>query len=167
MEMHNKFYKKNESPGSELSKKMWNEIEQNINPVKKEFRFIVERKSFSIGFSAAALLVIVIFNLYAFLSSIVFNNEPEIIKINKTYSETIIGMERILPAALFDESKSIDVDEQLLANLENLDNVNQAITDLHDDFSSQDVSIIKQDRLRTLYRMKLDVLENLILMEEK
>ena len=167
MGKQNRFYERSESPDSRLSKKMWNEIEQNINPIKKEFSFTVERKSFSFGFSAAALLVIVVFNLYAFLSNIAFSNEPEIIKINKTYSETISGMERILPAALFDESKSINVDEHLLAKLENLDNVNQAITDLHDDFSTQDVSLIKQERLRTLYRMKLDVLENLILMEEK
>ncbi len=166
MKQQNKFYERNESPDSELSKKMWNEIEKNIISNRKEFNFTIERKSFTIGFSAAAIFVLIIFNLYAFLSNIAFNNEPEIMKINRTYSKTISRMEILLPASLFDENQSINLDEQLVANLENLNGVNQAINELYSDFSSQDLSLIKQERLRNLYKMKLDVLESLILMEE-
>ncbi|MBU0476008.1 MAG: hypothetical protein KKF62_17820 [Bacteroidetes bacterium] len=167
MEKQNEFYEERDNPSTELSKKMWNNIENNIEFHKKEFSFTVERKSFFLGFSAAAVFVIIVFNLYAFLSNIAFSNESEIIKINRTYSKTINGMERILPAALFSESKSVNIDEELSSKLENLNYVNQAITDLQADFSYNDVSMIKQERLRALYKMKLEVLESLILMEEK
>jgi hypothetical protein len=167
MKKQNKFYEEKDYPNSELSKKMWSEIEDNMVLPQKEFRFTIERKSFVWGFSSAALLLIIVFNIYAFLSNVVMNNEPEIIKINRTYSKTISGMERILPAAYFTESRSGYIDDELNANLENLSYVNEAITDLQKDFSNNDVSVIKQNRLRGLYRMKLNVLESLILMEEK
>jgi len=167
MNKQNKFYDDNEYPNKELSEMMWEEIKHNITPIKKEFNFLIEKKSFAFGFAAAVLLLITSINLYTYLTSFTIRSEPEISKINRVYSQTINGMEKLLPAALFNETKIVNVDKRLQADLENFSNVNQAINELKFEFVPDDISLIKQKRLRTLYQIKLKIIEQLILMEEK
>ncbi|MCP5061493.1 MAG: hypothetical protein GY936_03410, partial [Ignavibacteriae bacterium] len=150
MSKQNKFYDENEYPDKELSEIMWNEIKHNITPIKKEFNFFIEKKSFAFGFAAAVLLILTSINLYTYLTSFAIRSESEILKINRVYSQTINGMEKLLPAALFSEKQIVNVDERLQADLENFSNVNQAINELKLEFVPEDISLIKQKRLRSL-----------------
>lgn len=159
------FYEKNDSPGSFQKRKLWKNISREVfKDHSVEVNFI-EWKSFSFGIAAAVIIFFVSVGIYTIINTITEKQKPQIVHLTEAYRTTVARLENILPERIYME-RTVDVDEQILPKKEKLVYVNEAINELQNEYNKNDYSKLKLERLYSLYKMKLEILEDIIAMED-
>ncbi len=160
-----KFYSDKDYPDQRKRSEMWNRIEEEL-PEKNSFKNImIEWRSFSYGIAAAVVFFFCGIGVYSTLSSARFGNAPEIEKINKTYQTTIAKFEKLIPKEPAGGNLSVRVDDYLSSRYERLETIDEAIGQINKD-DKKDYSFYKQKRILELYKMKLEMLEEILAIEE-
>ncbi len=161
----NEFYAKKDIPGSFKKKKMWIKISRELSKNNSEDIQFIDWRSFSFGIAAAVILFFTSVGIYTVINSIAENQKPQIVQLTDAYRSTISRLENILPENI-KSNRPVDVDEKILPKKEKLIYVNEAISELQSEHNKNDYSKLKLERLYSLYKMKLEILEEIIAMEE-
>lgn len=159
------FYGKNDFPGNYQKRKLWKNISKEVfknNSVEVNF---VDWKSFSFGIAVAVIVIFASVGIYTVINTITENQKPQIVHLTEAYRSSVARLENILPERI-KKDQTVDIDEQILPKKEKLVYVNEAISELQKEYNKNDYSKLKLERLYSLYKMKLEILEEIISMEE-
>ena len=159
------FYEKNDMPGSFRKRRMWNKISGELFSRNSSDNKFIEWRSFSYGLAAALILFFTSVGIYTVVNTISENQKPQIVQVTEAYRNTVARLENILPENI-KAGQPVDIDEQLLPKKEKLLFVNEAISELQNEYDKNDYSKLKLERLYSLYKIKLGILEEIIAMEE-
>lgn len=160
------FYSKNEYPDFNSKKLLWKRIKRGIPMERKVPVFNIDLKSFSFGFGAAFAAILICIGGYTIFSRIVEKDEPAYVKINNAYSKAIEEVEKTVPHLTTASARSYSLDEMVNAGKNKLNIIDAGIREIKSDSGPSDFSPVKQNRLRELYKMKLEMLSRMIDMEE-
>jgi len=160
------FYGKNDSPGNFHKRRLWKNISREVftnDSVEVNF---IDWKSFSFGIAAAVIVFFAAVGVYTVSNSIADKQKPQIVHLTEAYRSTVAMLENILPEEV-SKDQNVDIDEKILPKKEKLVFVNEAISELQNEYNKNDYSKLKLERLYSLYKMKLEILEEIISTEEK
>lgn len=160
------FYNNSDHPEKRKKQRMWHNIKSELVSERKSVFSFFEAKSFVLGFGMAIVAFFTLVGVYKTASSFISESDSEIVKLNKIYSATIDKFENEIPEQLTSYNKSQKLDDFIFSKKEELQNINSAIYQVKSDWGDNDLSPIKQKHLLKLYRMKLDLLEKMIVIEE-
>ena len=158
-----KFYGKHGELKKSAQKRIWAVIGNQVIS-KRRVWGTYDLRSFSFGFAAAFIFLFTLTGMYTVGKFVIESERPVDLKINKAYLQAINEFEKTLPKIQTTKT-SVKVDELLQAKHEELKEINVALNLYNENYSSNDLSDIKQARLRNLYRQKLEVLETIISLE--
>jgi hypothetical protein len=161
----NEFYKKSDSPDFKTRLRMWNSVRREIRKEKQSY-YGLDFRSFSLGMAAAVILFFSFIGIRSTVLNFIESKRPLDERINRVYDETIDKLENKLPMVLSGKKKSVNVDDLIEVQLEGLESINDAIVDLKLNQDSYNQSPVKQRRLRELYKMKLEIINAIIAIEE-
>ncbi len=159
------FYFEHEKMTADQKRRVWNRISKNLKS-KISTKFIIEFRSFAFGFASSLMLLFAALGIFSLIQNRLYENQPDVMRLNNIYKQTISEMEEILPSQNKLRNASIIVDEKIAGKKDKLANLNQAINEINSESRFELYSSLKQDRLLNLYRMKLNVIEEIISIEE-
>lgn len=159
------FYDKKDTLGSFKKRRMWTRIKNELSDADSGDINYIHWRSFSFGIAAAVILFFTSVGIYTVINTMADNQKPQIVQLTEAYKSTVTRLENILPEKI-KESRTVDIDEKLLPKKEKLIYVNEAINELQSEYNKNDYSKLKLERLYSLYKMKLEILEEIIAMEE-
>lgn len=159
------FYFEHEKMTADQKRRVWSRIRRNLKS-KNLSLFSIEFRSFAFGFAASLLLLFAALGIFSLIQNSVYENQPDVIKLNNIYKQTISEMEQILPSQNRLRNASIIVDEKIAGKKDKLANLNQAINEINSESRFELYTSLKQERLLNLYKMKLQVIEDIISIEE-
>jgi len=112
---------------------------------------------------AAALLI---FFSAAGIISTIWNaferSQPHAVKLDAAYTTAIREFEKIVPDVIVSKTDSAGTTDLISVRRDELNNLDAAIQRLQTDAISGDLSPLRQRRLRQLYSMKLNILQEMI-----
>lgn len=156
------FYTRGELPSTEGRERMWSSIEAEIRTRKRSLLFIPDRRSFVYGIAASILIYFTAVGVYTTVRNAIVSAQPEAIRLDEAYQSAIEQFERIVPAVTSNGPVDERRENLLTMRKEQLNKLNEAINELKRETLANDVSPLKQKRLRNLYSMKLQVLQDMI-----
>ena len=154
------FYPEGDHPSRHAKERMWDVISKSTG---KSITVLAIRdaRSFVAGMAAAAVLLLSGTGLYSLVNRFVESREPQEVRFDDAYRSAIKEFEDILPPPV--RVSSIETESgRLQSRFEQLTLIDSAISDLRSDISRTDLSPLKRSRLRQLYSMKLQVLQDII-----
>ncbi|GBD91071.1 hypothetical protein BMS3Abin04_01795 [bacterium BMS3Abin04] len=159
------FYSASEHPTKRDKRIIWKGIKNAIKKNERSKLLRIETRSFVYGMITALVLFFSFKGIVSTVENYFYKYQPNIVKLNRIYSETAENLERILPAAELNKPHSVRVDDLISSKNEHLKSLNYAINQTLADTKTNNMSPVKQKILTSLYFSKLKVLENLILLE--
>jgi hypothetical protein len=157
-----KYYSKLDIPDRKTQNKMWNEIQKGIHPAKRTHFMIPDRRSFLYGIAASILIYLSSVGIYHLISDFIERSQPPVVRIDNAYSSAIMEFERVIPIA----TPAVTQSQQSLGRKkiweEQLRLLDNAIKELRIEINHNDLSLLKQARLRSLYSMKLQIFQKMI-----
>ena len=160
------FYTKNEYPDFRIKQHIWKRVKKSIPHEGKIPVFNIDFRSFAFGFGAAFTVIFVCVGVFTVFSKFVQKDEPAYVKINNAYSKAIDEIEKSMPQLTTASSKTYTLGDLVSKQRAKLKNIDAGIQEIKSDISSSDLSPIKQSRLAELYKLKLEILNKMITMEE-
>ena len=157
--MTGSFYSKDELPSGEQREKMWVEVRGAVVR-KRPLVFIPDLRSFSYGIAASGLIYFSAVGLLSTVRNSITNAKPDAVKLDEAYQSAIAGFERVVPRMV--ASRDASASPSLTARQDELQSLNAAITELRSVAGEGDLSPLTQRRLRQLYSLKLQVLQQMI-----
>ena len=161
------FYEPDESISPSVKKELWKNINSSITPQKEKSFWSFEYRSFAFGMAATVILFFTFIGVKSTVSNFIYENKSYNEKINNSYQEVIGSFEKTLPLILANKERSIKLDDILSEKTEELKVINYAINEFKDNSNSIENSPIKEERIRKLYRMKLEIINDIIELEER
>jgi hypothetical protein len=159
------FYSNNEHPHRNAKGRMWNAIESETQPHRHIFSLIPDRRSFYFGVAATVLLYFASIGAYSTVHQIMVRSEPADIRLDAAYRSAIGELEEVVPQAV-EQIKSTpnmpSLKDYVDGRMAQLADIDKAILALRAEIHDGDLSPLKQQRLRGLYTMKLQVLQEMI-----
>ncbi|MBU1100044.1 MAG: hypothetical protein KKA84_06530 [Bacteroidetes bacterium] len=159
----NEFYSDKDTLSTESKNALWDGIQKELFP-RKDFFSMFDVKSYTLGFTTAIIFLFAVIGMYTVGKSFLYENKPDELIINSAYQKAIIEFEEALPR-INKVGNTVRVDEFLQVKQEELKEIDVAIEQYGKDYSKNDYSQLKQERLRRLYKLKLKVLESIIAIE--
>jgi hypothetical protein len=156
--MNSGFYAGGDHPSEKQRKRMWSAVAKTLP--RRPFIFIPDLRSFSYGVAAAAVVYFAAVGVSATVGTMVAGGKPEAVRLDEAYQSAIEQLERVAPRAV--ANRDGVAAPSLAARHSELDNINAAIRDLQALTGGRDLSPLKQKRLRQLYSLKLQVLQDMI-----
>jgi hypothetical protein len=156
----NQFYPAGDHPSRQAKERMWDVISKSTG---KSITVLAIRdvRSFAAGMAAAVMLLLSGTGLYSLVNRFVESREPQEVRFDDAYRSAIKEFEDILPPPV--QVSSVETESgRLQSRFEQLRLIDSAISDLRSDISRTDLSPLKRSRLRQLYSMKLQVLQDII-----
>ncbi|MBI9072471.1 MAG: hypothetical protein JEY94_12795 [Melioribacteraceae bacterium] len=157
------FYSEDEFITNSERNRIWKGVKKSF-PQKERKKIFLDLKSFVFGMGFTVVVYFMIVGLYTTIENSIYQRTPNLLKVNKVYSDVINNLEN----SIIDEDNlkypKVVVDGQFGENFERIKGINLAISDLK---NIQISSTVKEQRLMNLYKMKLKAIEDLILIEVK
>lgn len=154
------FYTDNDRPSHEAKKRMWGVISRSTGPSRVLFA-IRDSRSFFAGMAAAVLLLLSSTGMYFLANQFAESRQPNEVRFDEAYRSAIKEFEDVLPSPV--QVSSVETSGgRLQSRIQQLALIDQAITELRIGIDRTDVSPLKRSRLRQLYSMKLQVLQDII-----
>ena len=141
---------------------MWAAIRRNTREMSSRSLLIWDRRSFVIGMAASLILGLALYGGWSIVGRAFEASTPQPLRLEQAYVSAIREFEQIVPTAGESASRSTQAAGQLTQRREQLQLVDQAIADLRQQTNGTDLSPLKRDRLRKLYGMKLQILQQMI-----
>jgi hypothetical protein len=156
------FYSRGDTPGEKQKEAMWAAIKRHTTAPSSVTSFVWDRRSFAFGMAASLILGLALYGGWSILREALEASRPQPLRLERAYVSAIREFEQILPTSGGDQSQSTRAVGQLTKRKEQLELVDRAITDLRLQTNGTDLSPLKRDKLRQLYGMKLQILQQMI-----
>ncbi len=112
---------------------------------------IPDRRSFLYGIAASILIYLSSVGIYHLASDFIERSQPPVVRIDNAYTSAIMEFERVIPIA----TPTVTQSQQSLGRKkiweEQLRLLDNAIKELRIEINHNDLSLLKQARLRSLY----------------
>lgn len=165
MKRNDNFYDKKDIPKNYQKRRIWNNVARELIKDYSDKRKYIEWRSFALGLAAAVILFFTSIGIYTVVNSISEKQKPHIVHLTEAYKTTVSKLENMIPENI-KSGQTVNIDDEILPKKERLTYVNEAINDLQNEYNKNDYSRLKLERLYSLYKMKLEILEEIIAMEE-
>jgi hypothetical protein len=156
------FYNSHDEPTRRTKHAIWSTVEKSVAPTKSPVFFIPDVRSFAYGIAAAFLLYFSSIGVWQVVKQGMEAGQPTELKLDKAYLSAIGELERVIPVAASSQQQSPEVSGVLTARKEQLRLLDEAITGLRLETGANDLSPMKHVRLRQLYNLKLQVIQQMI-----
>jgi hypothetical protein len=157
-----KFYAPNDLPTPESKRRMWHHIERHISPRRTSLLFVADKRSFAYGMAAMVILYLATVGGVTVLRQLVERTQPAELKVDGAYQSAISAFERVMPSVMATASKTAPASARLASRQEQLRLLDATINDLRRQTNGTDLSPLTRERLRQLYSMKLQILQQMI-----
>lgn len=154
------FYTEKDSATPQARKRMWDGIEKTL-PQQKIF-FISDRRSFVYGMAASFVLFLAGVGAFNLMRQGFESSQPVETRLDRAYRSAIKELEAVVPSAISVATESPDRQGSIQSRKQQLQLINEAIAGLRADIEHGGPSPIKSSRLRELYSLKLQSLQNII-----
>jgi hypothetical protein len=161
MIQHDKFYDANDSPGDERKKKLWHRIQSTISEPRTGSSLQFHRPSFIWGIAASFLFLFAGVGTYSSWKFLSEQHQPRPIKLDRAYQSAIREFENVAFTESIAGRASQRTDERSLRS-EQLSQLDAAIARMRNETNGKDLSPLVQSRLRSLYSLKLQILQQMI-----
>lgn len=151
------YYTMDDHPSARVKRQMWRNIKQHLDPSAKYAWIGFDRRSFIYGIAASVVFAFTSVGLYTTVGTLVERAKPQTIKLDSAYESAIQQFERVLPVA-----SRLEPTNQISSRSDQLQLLNTAILELKKETNGNDLSPMKRNRLRQLYSMKLQLLQEMI-----
>ncbi len=155
-------YASHDEPSWRTRHAIWSAIERTVAPAKSPVFFIPDVRSFAYGIAAALLLYFSSIGVWQVIKHGVEAGQPTELKLDKAYLSAIDELERVIPVAASSQQQTSEASGALTARKEQLRLLDEAITGLRLETGSNDLSAMKHARLRQLYSLKLQIIQQMI-----
>lgn len=180
------FYPASQTPNDAQRERMWGVIqaslpgtEQRHQPERSLFA-ILDRRSFIYGMAASIILCLALYGGYAAAQQLLYAGKPVEVRVDAAYQKAIREFEIVIPdmerivvqqhtkqpdriaPSFIGQTAVSPTTEQLVARKEQMGMLDGEIAQLRSELRSGDLSPVKQAKLRHLYKMKLQVLQEMI-----
>ncbi|MFH0989331.1 MAG: hypothetical protein V1799_04855 [bacterium] len=156
------FYNPEDCPAPDRREMMWNRIASRFLPAKRGLFSVLDRRSFLYGAAAMIVLYLSLTGAYHTLRGMIDNSQPTVLKLDHAYQSAITEFERVLPAVANTQSQVEPILGQMKARKEQIRLLDDTIQMLRTEANGVDLSPTKRSRLRELYSMKLQILQQMI-----
>jgi len=156
------FYKPNDLPAPESKKRMWRGIERETSPHRASLFFVADMRRFAYGMAAMVLLYLATVGGVTVVRQLIESAQPSELKVDGAYQSAISAFERVMPSVVATASKTPPASGELASRQEQLRLLDDAINDLRRQTNGTDLSPLTRERLRQLYSMKLQILQQMI-----
>lgn len=156
------YYGSGDSPGVKQKEAMWNAIRSHRPATSTISSSAWDRRSFAFGMAASLILGLALYGGWSILRETFEASRPQPLRLERAYVSAIREFEQIVPAAVTGTLQSTQASGQLTQRREQLQLVDQAIATLRQQTNGVDLSPLKRERLRKLYGMKLQILQQMI-----
>ncbi len=166
MKKHNinpdEFYSKDDNIPGKLKQDTWNSIKSELAEEQKSW---FQWRSFAFGFAAPVIILFMLIGVsttYKF-----FTAEPKLpdMEVSEAYIRAAGQFEKVLPK-IREKAREVSIDDRISARFEELDTLNVAISDLKYEITQNSYNKVKTNRLKDLYRMKLEIINRILELEE-
>lgn len=154
------FYPHDDRPDDMNRRRMWTAIQRGISP--SSLFTILDRRSFLFGVAAAVLLYFTVIGVSTSIREAMNSAKPQAVRLDEAYQSAIEEFERLVPAMAYNSTISKNDKNYVETRKQQINNIDLAIAGLKSEMQGGDLSPLKQQRLRQLYGMKLNVLQQLI-----
>ena len=156
------FYSSHDEPSRRTIHSIWSAVEKTVAQRTTPIFFIQDVRSFAYGIAAAFLLYLSSIGAWQVIKQGLEAGQPAELKLDKAYLSAIDELERVIPVAASSQQQSPEASGALTARKEQLRLLDEAITGLRLETGSNDLSPMKHARLRQLYSLKLQVIQQMI-----
>lgn len=158
--MNEHFYSGQDSPSGEQKQRMWREISRATGGRKRLLVFIPDLRSFAYGIAASVVVYFASVGVVSTVRNNITSAQPDAVRLDEAYRTAIEQFERVVPRLA--ASRGGDVSPSLTARAGELAKLDAAIGELKSVAGDGDLSPLTQRRLRQLYGLKLQVLQEMI-----
>jgi hypothetical protein len=148
-------YDSTDVPGDGTRKRLWRGVRKGLKPGRASFLRIPERRSFLYGMAASLILYFSAVGLLSTVSGALEGSRPHDVRLDEAYMSAIRELEKVMPTASA-------AGEYVAARRIQLSTLDDAIGVLWKEAQLGDLSPLKQQRLRQLYGMKIQILQSVI-----
>jgi hypothetical protein len=156
------FYTSGDSPGKRNIAGMWRRIQRQAAPLQSDTWFVSDRRSFMFGMAATIVLGLALVGAGTLARQTFENAQPQPIRLEQAYVSAINEFEHVLPFVTAKVSQIPQSKEELTQRAQQLSLVDAAIGQLRLQTNGTDMSPLIRVRLRQLYAMKLQILQQMI-----
>jgi hypothetical protein len=158
-----RFYSDSDRLSPDAKKRMWRKIKSEIKPRHTSIRLTIhDKRSFLYGMAAAMLIFFVTAGIISTIRNAFERSQPQAVKLDAAYMTAIREFEKVAPDANTPKTDSAGISNINSVRRDELNNIDAAIQRLQADAISGDLSPLRQQRLRKLYSMKLNILQEMI-----
>jgi hypothetical protein len=155
-------YRDGDAPSRNEKKSMWRIIRRGTAQEHTPLFFIRDRRSFAYGLAAAFVLYFASVGAWQVVKQNIEAQQPAELKVDQAYRSAINALERILPVVLSNQADSLETAGLLSSRQEQMQLLDVAIAELRRQTGTSDLSPALRARLRQLYSLKLNVLQQMI-----
>jgi hypothetical protein len=162
--MTDNFYRPQDEPSGAQRERIWRAVRAQTAPRRLLFGFIPDARSFTYGVAAAAVIYFMAVGVGATVRSFSGGALPEAVRLDDAYRSAIRELERVAPRVVTETGRAGA--GAAASRLEELKRIDAAIADLQAITGGSDLSPLTQKRLRQLYGLKLQALQDMIEQQE-
>ncbi|MBN1301355.1 MAG: hypothetical protein JW995_09070 [Melioribacteraceae bacterium] len=164
MKKYSDYYDTSDYHSPVLKNGMWMKIRDSIAEPADRNLFKIDLRSYALGIMSAIIISFSIAGIRSIYMTFYNDSLPELVRMNKTYLTATEGLEKLV-AERIRQSEIKTPDEGILNKNESLASINKAIQEIQISAFYKDYSSVKQQRLKTLYLMKPQILDEIISLE--
>ncbi len=158
-----RFYSKKDRLSPDTKKRMWKKIGSEINTRRSLILLTIpDKRSFLYGMAAALIIIFSAAGIISTLRNAFEHSQPHAIKLDAAYTTAIQEFEKIMPDVIVPKTDNAGTVDLNSVRRDELNNLDAAIQRLQTDAIRGDLSPLRQRRLRQLYSMKLNILQEMI-----
>ncbi len=158
--MNDRFYSNEDLPNGEQKRRMWRALRRGTRRRRSLLMFVPDLPSFSYGIAASVIVYFLAVGVLSTVRSSIAGAQPDAVRLDQAYQLAIEQFERVVPRVV--ASRSASSGPSLEARQAELAQLNTAIAELRLATGEGDLSPLKQKRLRQLYGLKLQILQEMI-----
>jgi hypothetical protein len=156
------FYTSDELPDKKRTNAMWQFIRRSSSRLRTEPMLVRDWRSFLYGMAATVVLGLALVGAWTIARQTLENSQPQPLRLEQAYVSAIHEFERVIPSVKVNTAQYSRDAGQFSQRHAQLMLVDAAITELRRQTNGTDLSPMKRERLRDLYRKKLQILQQMI-----
>ncbi len=154
------YYTEDDTLSTETRNRLWRQIARSMGQRRVLFA-IRDARSFFAGMAAAVILFLSGAGFLSLMNAFIDARQPQEIRFDDAYRSAIREFESLVPPAT-PVTLTEPAADALQSKLRQVVLIDSAIVQLRSEIARTDVSPLKRLRLRQLYNMKLQVLQDII-----
>jgi hypothetical protein len=156
------FYTPEDAPGKRTTAGMWRSIQRQTEPLQATRWFVNDGRSFLLGMATTIVVGLALVGAWTLARQTFESAQPQPLRLERAYVSAINEFEQVLPVATAKVSQTPQSKEEMTQRAQQLSLVDAAISQLRLQTNGTDLSPLIRGRLRQLYALKLQILQQMI-----